>query len=167
MEMTEDEYQALAELDRIRSGNPVLDAWLQIQQREFPAWAQDRDGDWDFTPDSHENMETLVRSRCTSSDQAWQERGSDFLQAAAWYVGEVHNRVCGTQWQYHPDSATADPTVWPFVTVPFDRVFGFEDEDGIESDARPLYTPVSRLCGILDADGGSLVADLDVHTPPQ
>jgi hypothetical protein len=57
--------------------------------------------------------------------------------------------------------------VWPFVTVPFDRLFDFEDEDGIESDARPLYTPVNRLCGILDVEGGSLITDLDVHTPPE
>lgn len=167
MEMTDDEYQELAELDRIRSSNPVLDAWLQIQQQEFPAWAQRYDGDWDFTPGSLERLEALVRSRYTSSDQAWEERGSDFLQTAAWYVGEVHNRTCGTQWQYHPDSAAADPAVWPFVTVPFDRLFDFEDEDGIESDARPLYTPVNRLCGILDADGGSLITDIDIHTPPQ
>lgn len=60
----------------------------------------------------------------------------------------------------------SDPAVWPFVTVPFDRLFDFEDEDGIESDARPLYTPVNRLCGILDADGGSLITDIDIHTPP-
>ncbi|MER7666071.1 hypothetical protein [Streptomyces sp. NPDC096193] len=167
MEMTDEEYQELAELDRIRAGNPVLDAWLRIQQQEFPAWAQRYDGDWDFTPASLERIEALVRSRYTSSDQAWDERGSDFLQTASWYVGEVHNRTCGTQWQFHPDSAGADPAVWPFVTVPFDRLFDFEDEDGIESDARPLYTPVNRLCGILDGGGGSLVADLDIHTPQQ
>src|SRR5262249_38782083 len=113
MEISEDEYQELAELDRIRSSNPVLDALLQGGWREFPAWAQQHGGDWDFTPDSLERLETVVRSRYTSSDQAWEDRGSDFLQTAAWYVGEVHNRTCGTQWQYHPDFITVDPVMCP------------------------------------------------------
>lgn len=167
MEITEEEYRELAELDRIRSSNPVLDAWLQGRRQEFPAWARQHDGDWDFTPGSLDRLEALVRSRYAGSDQAWEERGSDFLQAAAWYVGEVHNRACGTQWQYHPDSVSVDPTMAPFVILPFDRLFDFEDEDGIDSDARPSYTPVNRLCGILDANGGSLAGDLDIYSPEE
>jgi hypothetical protein len=104
-EMTQDEYQELVVLDRIRSRNPVLDVWLRVQQQEFPAWAERHGGGRDFTPASLERLEVLVRTRYAGSAQAWEERGSDFLRTAAWYVGEVHNRTCGTQWQYHPDSA--------------------------------------------------------------
>ncbi|MFD5394579.1 hypothetical protein ACFWJW_10175 [Streptomyces sp. NPDC127097] len=67
-------------------------------------------------------------------------------------------------WQYHPDSPEI-PGAWPFVTVPFHRLFEFPDEDGIEPDCRPLYTPVKRLCGILTPANGHLTTDPDIYIP--
>lgn len=164
MEISSAEYEELRELDRLRSDNPVLNAWLEIQHAEFPGWAERHPGRWDFSVDSLARVEELVRSTYSSSAQAHAEEGGDFLQTAAWYVGEVHNRHFGTVWQYHPDSAE-DPGEWPFVIVPFERLEEFPDEDGIEPDGRPAYSPVNRLCGVLDPDNGHLVTDVDVHTP--
>ncbi|GGX25753.1 hypothetical protein GCM10010353_45920 [Streptomyces chryseus] len=67
-------------------------------------------------------------------------------------------------WQYHSDSMDI-PGAWPFVTVPFDRLFDSPDEDGIEPDNRPLYTPVKRLRGILAPDHGHLSTDPDIYMP--
>ncbi|OEU90288.1 hypothetical protein DB35_03145 [Streptomyces abyssalis] len=164
MEITSAEYEELRELDRLRSDNPVLNAWLEIQHAEFPAWAERHPGGWDFSLDSLAQVEELVRSAYSGSAQAHAEEGGDFLQTAAWYVGEVHNRHCGTVWQYHPASSE-DPGEWPFVIVPFERLGEFPDEDGIEPDGRPIYSPVNRLCGVLDPDNGHLATDVDVHTP--
>lgn len=165
MEMTSAEYEELRELDRIRSDNPVLNAWLEILRGEFPAWAERHGGGWDFSLGSLVRMEELVRSTYSGSAQAQAEIGGDFHQTAAWYVGEVHNRHVGTVWQYHPDSLELVPGAWPFVIVPFERLEEFPDEDGIEPDGRPLYSPVHRLCGVLDPGNGHLATDVDIHAP--
>ncbi|GFE15562.1 hypothetical protein Sgleb_36090 [Streptomyces glebosus] len=164
MDITDDEYEELRRLDQLRSNNSVLNAWLTIQHAEFPAWAEQAPGTWDFSLDSLVRLEDLIRSRYASVEQAHQDEGGDFLQTASWYVGEVHNRYFGTGWQFHPDS-TEIPGAWPFVTVPFDRLFEFPDEDGIDPDGRPFYTPVKRLCGILTPDNGHLATDPEVYTP--
>ncbi|BCK69840.1 hypothetical protein Srufu_037930 [Streptomyces libani subsp. rufus] len=164
MDITDDEYEELRRLDRLRSDNSVLNAWLTIQHAEFPGWAEQTPGTWDFSLGSLARLEDLIRSRYATVEQAHQDEGGDFLQTASWYVGEVHNRHFGTGWQFHPDS-TELPGAWPFVTVPFDRLFEFPDEDGIEPDGRPFYTPVKRLCGILTPDNGHLATDPEVYTP--
>ncbi|QIY56622.1 hypothetical protein HEP86_21375 [Streptomyces sp. RPA4-5] len=164
MDVSEDEYAELLRLDRLRSDNSVLNAWLTIQHAEFPGWAEQVPGAWDFSLDSLVRLEDLIRGRYASTGQAHQDEGGDFLQTASCHAGEVHNRHFGTAWQYHPDS-TEIPGAWPFATVPFDRLFEFPDEDGIEPDARPLYTPVKRLCGILTPDNGHLATDPDIYTP--
>ncbi|MGP8297870.1 hypothetical protein ACTPOK_07955 [Streptomyces inhibens] len=164
MDIADDEYEELRRLDQLRSDNSVLNAWLTIQRSEFPGWAEQAPGTWDFSLDSLARLEVLIRDRYATAEQADQDQGGDFLQTASWYVGEVHNRHFGTLWQYHPDSVDI-PGAWPFVTVPFDRLFEFPDEDGIEPDNRPLYTPVHRLCGILTPDNGHLATDPGIYTP--
>ncbi|MFG2833013.1 hypothetical protein ACGFWI_37100 [Streptomyces sp. NPDC048434] len=157
------EYEELRQLDQLRSDNWVLNAWLTVQRSKFPGWAEQAPGTWDFSLDSLARLENLIRDRYGTTEQAHQDEGGDFLQTASWYVGEVHNRHFGTVWQYHPDSMEI-PGAWPFVTVLFDRLFEFPDEDGIEPDSRPLYTPLNRLHGILTPGNGHLSTDPDIYT---
>ncbi|MEV0092479.1 hypothetical protein [Streptomyces sp. NPDC050738] len=56
---------------------------------------------------------------------------------------------------------------WPFVIPPFDRLYDFPDEDGIEPDARADYTPVHRLYDIRTADNGHLATDIEIYGTPE
>ncbi|MEU6418785.1 hypothetical protein [Streptomyces spiralis] len=165
--MTEEEYENLRELDRLRSDNPQLNDWLESMRKRFPAWNERHGGGWDFGLASIGRLQELVRDvydgSCARADA---DKDSDFLQVASWYLGEVHNRHYGSVWQWHPDSLTVDPPVRPFVIQPFERLEEFPDEDGIEEDGRPVYTPVERLCGFMLPDQGDLVEDTLIHVPP-
>ncbi|MEU3988095.1 hypothetical protein [Streptomyces platensis] len=63
MYISEDEYAELRRLDRLRSDNSVLTAWLTIHHTEFPAWAEQAPGAWDFSLDSLVRLEDLIRGR--------------------------------------------------------------------------------------------------------
>ncbi|MEU0603620.1 hypothetical protein ABZ484_36160 [Streptomyces sp. NPDC006393] len=165
--MTEEEYEDLRELDRLRSDNPRLNGWLESMRERFPAWNERHGGGWDFGLASLARLEELVRNvydgSCARADA---DKDSDFLEVASWYLGEVHNRHYGSVWQWHPDSLAVDPPVRPFVIQPFERLEEFPDEDGIEEDGRPVYTPVERLCGFMLPGQGDLVEDTLIHVPP-
>ncbi|QEV53688.1 hypothetical protein CP981_20325 [Streptomyces platensis] len=70
MDITDNEYEELRRLDRLRSDNSVLNAWLTIQHSEFPAWAEQTPGTWDFSLDSLARVEDLIRSRYATVEQA-------------------------------------------------------------------------------------------------
>jgi hypothetical protein len=166
--MTDEEYESLRDLDRLRSDNPLLNGWLESMRERFPAWSERHGGGWDFAVESLARLQDLVRTAYDGDcARAKADRDSDFLQVASWYVGEVHNRHYGSVWQWHPDSLAATPPVHAFVIQPFDRLEDFPDPDGIEEDARPAYTPLDRLCGFLLPDNGDLVEDTRVHEPPE
>lgn len=146
MHCDDEEFEQLRLLDRLRRDNPVLTAWLTRHSNAFPAWTSRHKGVWDFSLDSLDRLETLVRAAYPGYDEARDGEDGDLLPVAAWYLGEVHNRHFGTSWQYHPDSPTAaGPRIRPFVMPPWERIFDYEDEDGIEDDARPMFTPMEAL----------------------
>ncbi|WP_406478136.1 hypothetical protein [Streptomyces platensis] len=63
MDISEDEYAELRRLDRLRSDNSVLNAWLTIQHTEFPAWTEQAPGARGFSLDSLVRLEDLIRGR--------------------------------------------------------------------------------------------------------
>ncbi|MFI1498033.1 hypothetical protein [Streptomyces platensis] len=79
MDIIEAEYEELRRLDRLRSDNAVLHAWLTIQHAEFPDWAEQAAGTWDFSLGSLARLEDLIRGRYTSADQAHQDEGGGKL----------------------------------------------------------------------------------------
>ncbi|MFC8829826.1 hypothetical protein ACFT9I_31355 [Streptomyces sp. NPDC057137] len=144
--------------DRLRCDNPVLHGWLAERRAAFPAWAEGAergegvepypyDDVWDFGVESVDRLERLIRATFTSYEDARAREDGPFMLGAAWYLGEVHNRACGTVWQVHPDARKFPPyKVQPFVTIPWERKDEYEDEEGVEDDARPLYGPVNGIC---------------------
>ncbi|MFJ6571216.1 hypothetical protein ACIQNU_27760 [Streptomyces sp. NPDC091292] len=150
MDLDDEEFEELRRVDGLRSDNPVLRAWLERQRGAFEGWRVRHEGVWDFRPDSLDRLEDLVRASYGSYEEARADEDGDLLPVAAWYTGEVHNRHFGTVWQYHPDSPAAPgPRIRPFVTPPWDRLFDYRDEDGIEDDARPKFTPMEALFRVL------------------
>ncbi|AJT68700.3 hypothetical protein T261_7098 [Streptomyces lydicus] len=166
-DMDEDEYaEYLREektRDHVSAHNKVLDAWLDEQRAAFPAWASQRAGrgPWDFTVDSLPRLEALIRDAFTSSVQARAVMDTPLVAVAAWYLGEVHNRTFGTQWQFHPSHADNNPHHHrPHITLPWERRgdFHYTDPEHIEDDARPIYSPTDALCQLPNrpADQGLL-----------
>ncbi|MFG2284854.1 hypothetical protein ACGFOU_02030 [Streptomyces sp. NPDC048595] len=160
------------ELDVLRSENDVLPLWLREQQSRFSAWVHEVGGLWDFSPESLDLLEAAVRERLTSLEEFREQEDEAFLQVAAWYLGEVHNHHRGTQWQVHPDGKGRFRWKWyPFVIPPWDRLDDYEDEDGIEYDARPIVDPLSSLRAVLlepherPYPGRTLRSELDGYAP--
>jgi hypothetical protein len=139
--------------DHISADNPVLADWLHTQQQAFAAWAHTHRerGPWNFTLDSLPRLEALIRSTFTTFEQADALMDTPQVAVPAWYLGEVHNRVFGTQWQFHPGFADDNPLDHrPHVTLPWDRRddFYYTDPEHIEDDARPIYSPTSVICNL-------------------
>ncbi|WP_407287259.1 hypothetical protein [Streptomyces sp. BP-8] len=160
------------ELDVLRSENDVLPLWLREQQSRFSAWVHEVGGLWDFSPESLDRLEAAVRERFTLLEEFREQEDDAFLQVASWYLGEVHNHHRGTQWQVHPDGKGRFRWKWyPFVIPPWDRLDDYEDEDGIEYDARPIIDPLSSLRAVLlepyerPYPGQTLRSELDDYAP--
>jgi len=81
-----------------------LRRWLEDRSRAFDAWARETGmrGPWDFTPESLDALEELVRSRYGTEPELLADRAGDFLQGAIWYVGETACRRDGMVWHYWP-----------------------------------------------------------------
>jgi hypothetical protein len=163
--LTEQERQRA--VDRLRCNNPVLNEWLATQRAAFPEWAERHGGVWDFRIESVDRLEELIRATFSSYEAARAQEDSAFILVAAWYLGEVHNRTCGTVWQLHPDAPKYPPyKVQPFVKVPWERKDDYEDEEGIEDDARPLYGPVDGICQLFKwGPDRHLRDDMNRYTP--
>ncbi|MDI3417303.1 hypothetical protein [Streptomyces luteolus] len=158
------------EIDVLRLENDVLPLWLQEQQSRFSEWVQEIGGVWDFSPESLDRLEAVVRERYKVQAEFRNQEAEPFLQVAAWYLGEVHNRYRGTQWQVHPDAKGRHRWKWyPFVIPAWDRVDDYEDEDGIDYDARPIVEPLNSLQAIVlepyerPEPGQSLRDELDAY----
>ncbi|WP_306323773.1 MULTISPECIES: hypothetical protein [unclassified Streptomyces] len=159
-------------IDVLRLENDVLPLWLAEQQSRFSEWVREVDGVWDFSPESLDRLEAAVRERYRTQEEFWGAEAERFLQVAAWYLGEVHNRHRNTQWQVHPDAKGRHRwKSYPFVIPPWDRVDDYEDEDGIEYDARPVVDPlVSLQNAVLEPaerpePGETLRGELDAYEP--
>ncbi|MFI1767579.1 hypothetical protein ACH41H_36800 [Streptomyces sp. NPDC020800] len=160
------------ELDVLRSENEVLPLWLREQQSRFAEWVRENEGQWDFSPQSLDRLEAVVRTRFRREDDFNGHDGEAFLQVAAWYLGEVHNRCRGTQWQVHPGAKGHYRwKSYPFVIPPWERLDDYEDADGIDYDARPIVDPLGSLRLILPEPyerlepGRTLRSELDAYEP--
>ncbi|MEU1277412.1 hypothetical protein [Streptomyces sp. NPDC005805] len=154
-------------VDGLRCDNPVLNEWLAARRAAFPAWAQRHGGDWDFGLASLDRLEALLRASFSSYEEARSREDDPFLLTAAWYLGEVHNRARGTVWQLHPDAPDHPPyKAQPFVKIPWERKDEYEDAEGIEDDARPLYAPVDGICRLFTGGPPRRLRDaLDRYDP--
>ncbi|MFG2332714.1 hypothetical protein ACGFMM_24210 [Streptomyces sp. NPDC048604] len=85
--------------------HPDLLAWLAERQAGFTPWAEATGvaGRFDFTPESLEVLDALVRETADDMDQITDQRLSPFVQGAVWYVGEVFCRHKQMVWKYTPD----------------------------------------------------------------
>lgn len=67
----------------LRSENDVLPLWLREQQSRFSTWVQEVSGLWDFSPESLDLLEEVVRERFPSEEAFRDQEGEAFLQVAA------------------------------------------------------------------------------------
>jgi len=94
-------------VDDILDSRPseFLIGWLAEREAAFPRWIADYaggSGTWDFSPESLDTLEALVRSTIPSFDDLAKPEYADFAQGAAWYFGQVMHLVMGGQWCYNP-----------------------------------------------------------------
>ncbi|MGW9119563.1 hypothetical protein ACWGRV_23530 [Streptomyces sp. NPDC055663] len=83
---------------------PDLAAWLTERAQSFGHWAEATrtPGAWDFSPQSLDTLEDLIRSRYDSGAKSLAARRDAFLQGACWYIGEVVCRARGAVWKFEP-----------------------------------------------------------------
>ncbi|MEV6179640.1 hypothetical protein ACIHAR_35605 [Streptomyces sp. NPDC052016] len=88
-----------------------LRAWLEERADAFGAWAEETGlpDRWDFTPESLDALEELVRSRYRSDTDIDASRRDPFLQGAVWYIGETACRRKGLVWHYWPFAPRRSP----------------------------------------------------------
>lgn len=82
-----------------------LVGWLAEREAAFPKWVADYaggHGTWDFSPESLDTLEDLVRSTIPSFEDFTKPEYADFAQGAAWYLGQVMHFAKGGQWHYNP-----------------------------------------------------------------
>jgi hypothetical protein len=129
--------------------HPRLRAWLEKQETQFPQWAASHPGVWDFSVDSVDRLETVIRTDFSSWEELRAAQGTPRVTVPAWYLGAVCVRA-GAVWKYNPDSPTdADGWEGPAVGVPGDPMEDPEHEDFYEDDDyRPAAIPVAELRGI-------------------
>src|SRR4051794_38596995 len=112
--------------------HPRLTAWLQEQEAGFPGWAAAHPGVWDFSLESIDRLESVVRAEFSSWDDVFARRRSPEVTVPAWYLGEVCVRA-GALWKHNPQTP---PDAWeaPFVGVPDDPMEDPDYEDLYEGD---------------------------------
>jgi hypothetical protein len=95
--------------------SPRLTAWLAERARTFDRWVATYapEGRWDFTADSLPALEELVRRVTPTPEELHDPSHRDFVEGAAWYLGEVLRRGLGGRW--NRDDRLADDRSHPFV----------------------------------------------------
>ena len=127
--------------------NPRLNTWLAAQRKAFPDWARETGQAWDFTVDSLDRLEQLLRERFAGRDDvvAAEEAGHPAVMVPGWYLGEVLNRNYGTVWHRNPVEPThPDQPKTPFVQHPEDPGAQYEDEE----DLPPVCNPFTEIRGL-------------------
>ncbi|MET8152194.1 hypothetical protein ACIBSW_18135 [Actinoplanes sp. NPDC049668] len=127
--------------------NPRLNDWLAIQQAAFPAWSRETGQEWDFTVDSLDRLERLLRERFAGRDDlvAAEEAEQPAVMVPGWYLGEVLNRNYGTAWHRSPVEPThPHQPKTPFVQLPEDPAAEYEDEE----DRPPVCNPFTEFRGL-------------------
>ncbi|MER5963963.1 hypothetical protein [Streptomyces sp. NPDC002057] len=128
--------------------DPWLTGRLREREEAFPAWAAAAPaaGPWDFSLDSLDRLEDLVRGRYATTEAFDADLDGAFLTGAVWYLGEVVRRHGDSVWlhwaedpgaergsHHHPDNPWSG---LPFLHQPHRR------------GARPL-DPVETLRGVV------------------
>jgi len=147
--LTAAERNELEETDDLRGpdweDNHRLHTWLAERRENFPAWADQAGGGtaaWDFSPQSLDRLEALVRSSFRTYEEISAEQDAPFLVGAAWYFGEVQVRRCGAVWRWYPQPP-AEPRAGDFPTVsgPTPDSKDADDEDAYGDDSDAAYGP--------------------------
>jgi hypothetical protein len=83
-----------------RTGEEILASWLAHRTVAFPRWAADHagHGPWDYSPESLDRLDALVRAVVRSPGDVADPAHGDLLNGAAWYFGEMLIRVKGGEW---------------------------------------------------------------------
>ncbi|MFE5584770.1 hypothetical protein [Kitasatospora sp. NPDC056531] len=148
--------------------NPRLAGWLAAQRRAFPAWADENDGDWDFTPASLDRLEALIRSRFADWEAVHGAAGTPLLTVAAWYLGETLIRRCGVMWRCSPVPPPPDAPAGgdPLVTYARDSLTEYELDVLDDLDERleysmPLLDPAGAIRSLFAAPDSRLANAVD------
>ncbi|MFF0371728.1 hypothetical protein [Micromonospora sp. NPDC005087] len=135
--------------------NPRLNTWLAAQQTAFPVWSRETGQAWDFTVDSLDRLDQLLRERFAGWDDllAAEEAEQPAVMVPGWYLGEVLNRNYGTVWHRNPVEPThPDQPKTPFVQFLKDpgAEEEYEDEDDYvdEDNLPPICNPFIEIRGL-------------------
>ncbi|MGW4367810.1 hypothetical protein ACWEKT_19400 [Nocardia takedensis] len=80
-----------------------LATWSAERAAAFPRWSATYGAtDWDFSPDSLDDLEELTRAHLGSPADFEKAENREFLEGACWYFGEVVRRNTAAVWSYHP-----------------------------------------------------------------
>lgn len=79
-----------------------LTAWLVEREHSFPGWAAAYvpGGVLDFSPDSLDAVEKLVREMAPAWEELTARINRGLFDGACWYVGEVVRRALGGRWSH-------------------------------------------------------------------
>ena len=129
-----------------------LDNWLARHAQSFPGWAgaHAMAGPWDFSPESLDALEGLLRTTLPPTGEFVSPQEKALADQATWYVGEVMIRTKGGRWFYNP----GDPDPYnPVVGRPHVRQ---------DTPVSSLAVPILAIRGMLRTpEPGVLRARLD------
>ncbi|OBB90832.1 hypothetical protein A5782_16010 [Mycobacterium sp. 852002-40037_SCH5390672] len=87
----------------------VLEDWLAHQEQNFPAWAAENGGNWDFTPDSIDRLTELVSRKTPTVAALRDPANGEFVDGASYYLGEILRRGSSSRWVYREFRDEGDP----------------------------------------------------------
>lgn len=137
------------------TGNPLLTQWLAERQGAFEQWAAEAGGGWDFTMESVDRLERLIRSLFTSAEEVRAAENSAFVQGACWYLGEVFARAHGMEWQQRPGGDSED---LPFVIQP-GGTGGIGVDDEGEEEELAVLSPQDEIPALFLRDDDNHLRD--------
>ncbi|WP_187369913.1 DUF6333 family protein [Streptomyces boluensis] len=149
--------------------NPRLNTWLAERRAAFPEWAEEAGGGadaWDFSPESLDRLEALVRARFATYEEIKGAVDEPFMLGASWYLGEVQVRHHNARWRLNPEpdeDATYDEPAVSERPRDEDEEEEDWDEDGeLEEDDEGEFDdlddeghiclPASDLCDLIARD---------------
>jgi len=153
--------------------NPRLNNWLAEQRAAFPAWCREHPGDWDFSPESVDRLEHLIRSAFSTWEEENAAERGPLVQGACWYLGELLVRHGGAVWRWQPWEPDPKTPSWhsPMLTYPTGALTDRErelleqaedDEDGDPDAQLPVVHPAMLVSSLFAAPGHSLREALHV-----
>jgi hypothetical protein len=100
-----EQWTEAAQIHPTDSREARLKAWLTSHEAGFPEWtATYAPGtDWDFTPESLDALEEVVRRVTPSLEELLSAERRSFRDGAVWYFGEVLRRGLGGSWDSDRD----------------------------------------------------------------